>query len=124
MKKVFLAGIILCSFIFSAFAQDAAAPATATMKLTGTIIDNLCADAHKADIAEFIKTHPKTCALMPACAASGYSIYSDGKLMKFDKTSSAKIEEFLKNESSKLDVDVEVTQSGDVLTLLSIKNRE
>ncbi|MCX5701607.1 MAG: hypothetical protein NTW64_01335 [Candidatus Omnitrophica bacterium] len=94
-----------------------------TMILKGDIIDNMCAGSQKAEqLAEFVKTHNKTCAL--SCVASGYSIFADGKLQKFDMESNAKIEEFLKKQDSKLQVSVVVKKVGDVLSLVSIENQK
>ena len=93
------------------------------MTLSGTIIDNLCAEAHKADIAKFITAHTKNCALEPQCAASGYSLYHYGALITFDGPSSKKIEEFLKQKKSTLNVIVEVKKAGDNYSLISIKNK-
>jgi hypothetical protein len=96
-----------------------------TMTLKGEIIDNLCAGKQKPeDLAAFLKKHTKKCALKPACVASGYSLYSDGKLSKFDRDSNVKVEEFLGNPKSKLQVIVEAKQIGDELSLVSIKNQE
>jgi YHS domain-containing protein len=90
----------------------------------GTIIDNMCAEAHKGDLAEFIKTHPKSCALKPDCAASGYSFYFDGYLVKFDNASSVKVEEFLKQKDSKLEVIVTLSKQGKgIASLISINNQ-
>lgn len=119
MKKLVLICIMLSLAASFIFVQGANAKITL---LKGTIIDNMCADAHKEDIATFIKTHPKTCALTPACAASGYSIFADGKLTKFDKDSNATIKDFLKKQGTKLDVYVEVEKVGNELKLVSIKN--
>jgi hypothetical protein len=94
------------------------------MPLKGVIIDNLCAEANKADLEIFVPTHNKECTLKPECAASGYSIYSNNMLMKFDVASNAKVEEFLKKEVSKLQVMVEVKKAGEELSLVSIKNQE
>ncbi len=118
MKKVLLVVLALAFMSGLAFAQ----PAEMTMK--GVIIDNMCAGAHKADITEFVKTHTKDCALMPQCVASGYSIVTDGKVMKFDKASNAKIEEFLKKADSKLGVEVVVKKTGEELSLVSIMNQK
>jgi opacity protein-like surface antigen len=125
MKKLILIAVALCLVISFAFAAESvsATVGNAVMPIKGTIIDNMCAGAHKADMGEFIKTHTKSCALMTDCAASGYSIYADGKLMQFDKGSSAKIEEFLKKDDSKLEVVVETEKVGDELKLVSIKNQ-
>jgi hypothetical protein len=152
MKKIAILGLGVLLVAVVAFAQDAAvteapaaavteAPAAAVteaptatpvvetaapvvMSLKGIIIDNLCAEANKADLATFITTHPKECALKPECVASGYSIYSDNTLMKFDAASNAKVEEFLKKEDSKLQVVVEANKTGEELSLVSIKNQE
>jgi hypothetical protein len=129
MKKLALVAMVLCLMAGFAFAEEATTttaaatiPAAATV-IKGTIIDNACASANKDNLAEFIKTHPKSCALLPNCAASGYSIYTDGKLMKFDKDSNAKIEQFLKKDDSKLEVAIEVSKVADELSLVSIKNQ-
>lgn len=119
MKKLLFVVLALCFISSYAFAQ-----AETTVTIKGTIIDNACGQAHATDISEFIKTHPKTCALMPDCVASGYSIYADGKLSKFDKDSSAKIAEFLKKEDSKLDVEVVADKKGEELVLVSIENQK
>jgi hypothetical protein len=117
MKKLFLSAMVLCFVASLAFAQEAA-----TLTLKGYIIDNKCAAAQSAQLDEFTKTHSKECALSPDCAASGFAIYADHQLYKFDKDSSAKIEEFLKKEDSKLLVTVEAKKAGKDLSLVSIKN--
>jgi hypothetical protein len=94
-----------------------------TMTLKGDIIDNKCAAANKDNLSDFVKTHSKQCALMPACAASGYSIYADGMLYKFDQESVKKVHEFLKKEDSKLQVVVAVTKAGEEYNLVSIENQ-
>ncbi|MFA6129986.1 MAG: hypothetical protein WC731_03260 [Candidatus Omnitrophota bacterium] len=136
MKKILFVLMALCFVSSLAFAQDmakpvdtttaVAAPATTpeTMALKGDIIDNMCAGTNKANLAEFVKTHTKECALMPNCQASGYSIFADGKLYAFDKDSNAKVAEFLKNADSKLQVTVTAKQVGDELSLISINNQE
>lgn len=101
------------------------APTFETVNLKGDIIDNMCAGMQKPEgLAAFVKTHTKQCALMPQCAASGYSIFSDGKLSKFDKASNAKIEEFLKKADSKLQVAIIATKVGDELSLVTIENQK
>jgi hypothetical protein len=120
MKKNILT--VLCvMFLVLSFGVPLYAQEAVTLK--GTIIDNRCAEANKADLANFTKTHTKECALMPACAASGYAIYTDQKLlMKFDKDSSAKVAEFLKKADSTLNVTVVAKQVGEELSLISIEN--
>ena len=125
MKKIF-AFVLACMCMTTLVcAQNAATPASTNEMLKGTIIDNMCASSQKPEaLAAFVKTHTKECALMSACAASGYSLFTDGKLVKFDKASSAKIEEFLKKTGSKLAVTVEAKKVRDELSLISIKNQE
>jgi len=98
--------------------------AVKTVMLKGDIIDNMCAGAHKDVLADFVKTHTKQCAIAPGCIDSGYSIFADGKLYKFDKDSNAKIVEFLKKEDSKLQVVVAAKEVGGELSLVSIENQK
>ena len=67
-----------------AFAQGEAAQ---PVKLTGYLIDNVCAKAEgEGDgIAETAKGHPTACALMPSCTAAGFSLVSDEKTYKLDE---------------------------------------
>jgi hypothetical protein len=94
------------------------------MALRGYVIDNMCAGANKDNLAEFVKTHTKECTLKPGCMASGYSIFADGRLYAFDKDSSAKVAEFLKQADSKLQVTITAKQVGDELSLVSIDNQK
>ena len=119
MKKLFLSGLLLCFVLSFALAQET------TVTLKGDIIDNMCAGTKSPEeLTAFVKTHSKDCALAPACAESGYSIFADGKLNKFDKDSGAKIEEFLKKADSKLQVVVEAKTAGEELSLVSVKNQD
>jgi phosphoribosylamine-glycine ligase len=123
MKKLILLVAALCFGVSLAFAQGEAQSTTLTLK--GDIIDNQCAGTQTAEqLAAFVKTHTKECALLPACAASGYSILADGQLLKFDKESNAKVSEFLSKADSKLQVAVEAEKVGEELSLVSIKNQE
>ncbi len=95
-----------------------------TVTLKGTIIDNQCAGNQTPEqLASFVKGHTKSCALMPSCAASGYAIFADGRLLKFDKESNAKVLEFIKKVDSSLDVTVVAKKAGNMLTLVSIENQ-
>jgi hypothetical protein len=117
MKKTISLLLALVFVVSMAFAQEAA-----VVTVKGTIIDNQCAGTKDAQqLAEFNKTHTKECAL--ACASSGYAIFADGVLTKFDKESNAKVEEFLKSADSKLQVVVEAKKAGEELSLVSIKNQ-
>ena len=135
MKKLVLAVMAVCLVTGFALAQETQAPAPdvspaaavapESVTIEGDIIDNMCADSQKPEaLAAFVSTHTKQCALMPDCEASGYSIYSDGALTKFDAESSAKVAEFLKKEDSKLQVVVVASKTGDELSLVSIENQK
>ncbi|HNW39971.1 MAG TPA: hypothetical protein PKI44_06085 [Candidatus Omnitrophota bacterium] len=100
-----------------------ATTATDTLETKGTIVDMTCATANKDNLAEFVKTHTKECALKPGCIESGYAIVAFGKIHIFDKDSNAKVAEFLKQADSKLEVVITAKQVGDELSLVSIKNQ-
>ena len=93
--------------------------------LHGIIVDNACAEANKNNLADFVKTHPKTCMLKPDCMKSGYSIYAEegGKLYKFDEASNGAVAEFLKGPDNRTDVVIIAEKNGELLMIESIKNR-
>ena len=121
MKKIFYLAVLLGFVTSIAFAADM--PTTKAVTLKGYVIDNMCATSNKEKLGEFVKTHTKTCMLKASCLTSGYSIYSDGKLSKFNKESNSKIQEFLKKEDSKSEVEISAESVGDELNLISIKNQ-
>ena len=102
------------------------APVIETITIKGDIIDNMCAGSQKAEaLAAFVKTHTKECALKPQCMASGYAIFSDGMLLKFDAASNTKIADFLKKPDSKLQVVAVVKKEPlNALSLVSIENQK
>ncbi len=133
MKKLILAIMAVCLLTGLALAAEAetkapapAAPAVVadTLTLTGDIIDNMCAGGQKAEnLAAFVKTHTKECALK--CSDSGYAIFSNGALLKFDAASNAKVAEFLKKPDSKLQVVAVVKKEPlNELSLVSIENQK
>lgn len=125
MRKILCFAMLACFVASMAFAGETPAKTEKTLTLKGYIIDNKCASSqNKSRLSDFVKTHTKECALMPQCAASGYSIFSDGKLSKFDKTSNAKVEEFLKKPDSKLQVVITAEPEGKKLGLVSIENQQ
>jgi len=116
-------GILMFLLIIGLFLPVTQAFAANEMTLSGTIIDNACGTAHKADLATFIGTHEKSCATAPACAATGYMIYANGKAYEFDKASSKKVEAFLAKAENTLNVTVTAREKGKELELVSIENR-
>jgi hypothetical protein len=95
-----------------------------SVKITGNLIDNACAGklASGKDSADKIKGHSTSCALMPNCESSGYAVYADGKLYKFDDAGNKSAVEILKNTETKKGVRVEVegTVSGDKINVTKI----
>ena len=127
MKKIFLFAFVLTFAASVVYAQQALTPVASvleeTVTVSGYVVDNLCAGPQKTeDLAVFVQTHTKECALAPSCAASGYAIFAEGQLLKFDQESSAKVSEFLKKADSTLKVIVEAKKGVDGLALISIKN--
>ena len=140
MKKIIFVLIALCFVTSLALAQDATQPTATTtattttttvattttdaLVLNGVVIDNLSATTNKDTLADFVKTNTKDLSLKPEGVSSGYSIFANGKLYKFDNDSSAKVGDFLKNADSKLQVSVTAKQVGDELSLVSIENQK
>jgi type 1 fimbria pilin len=93
------------------------------VKLNGYVIDNACSARAAGDGAlEKVKAHSTKCAQMPNCAKSGYAIFADGKLYKFDEDGNKKVAELLKNTKSEkgLGVAVEGTVDGDIIHVAKI----
>jgi len=131
MKRFVLAMAAMATFAAMTMFAALSVPMTAvagmdkpmSMTMTGYIIDTKCATNNADDLDRFVGVHTKECALLPACAASGYNLYSGGKLWKFDKESSEKVHEFLMKEDSTLHVKVEMTHGeGNTISLISIEN--
>ncbi len=114
MLSIVLAGVV--------FAQD-----SKTIKLTGYVIDNACASGSHGDVAKTTdkaKGHPVSCALMPNCEKSGYSVVADGKMYKLDATGNQTAVELLKSTKSKKGLMVMVEGKIDGETLLVSKLAE
>jgi hypothetical protein len=120
MKKVIMTLLMILLVATLVLANEAK-----TMMLKGYIVDNKCSGKQtEAQMDEFIKTHSKECAISEECKISGYSIYADHKLYKFDKKSNEKVAEFLQKPDTKLLVVAEVKEEGKEVSLISIKNEE
>ena len=96
-----------------AFAQEAEKK---SVKVTGYVIDNMCASGVHGS-AEEAEKHPNACALMPACEKSGYAVVSGEKTYKLDGQGNKLAAEALKAAKTRkgLKVDVEGTLEGDTL---------
>lgn len=95
-----------------------------TVTLDGYLIDNACASSHvnDKDFETMLKNHGTSCATMESCEKSGYAVYANKKLYKFDDKGNASAEELLKNTTSKkgLHVKVEGTIDGDMIKVTKL----
>ena len=89
-----------------AFAVVLYAQGSKSIKITGYLIDNACADSAK-DLGAKAKTHSTSCALMDSCETSGYSVVTDDN-KRYELTSSGndKVAELLKNSKTQKGVKV------------------
>jgi hypothetical protein len=121
-------GICILAYTASVFAAStpAAAPATPVADevttYTGVLIDNMCAQKFmsKDDPEGAAASHPKSCALSPACAASGFCIITGKKQIKFDDASNKMAKEYLEKKDSVTKVTVTGTLKNDVLSVKTI----
>ena len=86
-----------------------------TVKVTGYVIDNMCAEMHGTE--EEAAKHPNGCGLMENCQKSGYAVIAGAKTYKLDAEGNKLAAEALNAAKSKkgLKVDVEGTVEGDTL---------
>ena len=104
MNRKFLAIGLSLMFAVVLYAQKK------EVKLAGNLIDNMCASHHlnDKDFGDQVKNHTTSCALMPNCKASGFDVYSDGKLYKLDETGNKMALEILEDTQTKKDLRVTV----------------
>jgi hypothetical protein len=118
MRKVFPLIVVLAVMAGALMAQDK------TVTLTGYMIDNSCAANHANDktFATWVKTHGTSCATMDSCEKSGYAVFADDKLYKFDDAGNTSAEALLKATKSKkgLHVKAEGTLDGDTLKVTKL----
>ena len=86
-----------------------------TLKVTGHLLDNMCAGMHGTE--EEAQKHPNACALMENCQKSGFVVISGEKTYKLDAEGNRLAVEALNAAKTKkgLKVDVEGTVEGDTL---------
>jgi hypothetical protein len=118
IRKVFPLVVVLALMAGALIAQDK------TVTLTGYLTDNACAASHAADktLATWVKTHGTSCAGMESCEKSGYAVFADDKLYKFDDNGNNSVADLLKNTKSKkgLHVKVEGTVDGDTVKVTKL----
>ena len=111
IRKISLLGVALALAAALAYAQGD----NKTVKVTGYVIDNMCAGPHASEADA--KEHTTSCALMPKCEKSGFAVVSGDKSYKLDDNGNKLAAEALKGARSKrgLKVEVEGTLEGDTL---------
>lgn len=101
-------------------ADDTKAPTT----VTGILIDQACGAKMMAqdDPEKAAASHPKSCAIKDACAASGYAVISGKQMIKFDDNGNTLAKDFLAktDKTDNLRVSVQGTQTDDKIAVTSI----
>jgi len=112
IRKISLLCAALALTAAFAYAKD---DTTKSVKITGYVIDNMCAGTHAAE--DDAKEHTTSCALMPKCEKSGYAVVSGDKSYKLDANGNKLAAAVLKGTHTKKGVKVEVegTVDGDTL---------
>jgi hypothetical protein len=115
-RKVSLAAAAVALAAVFAYAQGE----QKTVKVTGYVIDNMCAEMHGTE--EEAAKHPNGCALMEACQKSGFSVVAGEKTYKLDAQGNKLAADALKAAKAKkgLKVDVQGTVEGDTLHVASL----
>ena len=111
--------VILLSLAFAAmlYAQDAK-----SIKVSGFLIDNACADSAK-DLGARAKDHAASCALMDSCEATGYSVVTaDNKRYKLTEKGNGMAADLLKNTKTKkgIKVAIEGNVTGDTVDVTKL----
>lgn len=91
-----------------------------TLKVTGYVIDNMCAEMHGSE--EEAAKHPNGCALMASCRKSGFAVVAGEKTYKLDAQGNKLAAEALEAAKSQkgLKVEVEGTLEGDTLNVAKL----
>jgi len=96
MNRKLLALSLSLAFAAMLYAQD-----STSIKVTGFLIDNACADSAKGELSTRAKGHSVSCALMDNCEKSGYSVVTDdNKRYKLNDKGEGMAAELLKNTKS------------------------
>ncbi len=111
-RKISLAAAAVALAAAFTYAQEGA---DKTVKVTGYVIDHMCAAMHGTEAEA--KNHPNACALMPACEKSGFAVVANDKTYKLDEQGNKLAAEALKAAKTQkgLKVEVEGTLEGDTL---------
>ncbi len=122
MKSFFISTVLFFLVAETSFAQEKAVSSSVSKTtLIGYLTDVKCGQGFKTD--DDAKGHTKSCALMPGCAKSGYALFIDGKLIKFDESGNKKAKKYLKalKDENNLKVEVSGKMNGEFLVVSEIK---
>lgn len=124
MKFLLLFLVLLFSSSAIASVQEPAKTAKKAklQTLVGILTDVQCGESFESD--KMAAGHTKECCLMPACAASGFGLYTKKKLIKFDAAGCEKAKAYLQatKRENNLRVKVKGEMQGDVFAVLSIED--
>ena len=111
-RKISLVAAAIALAAAFAYAQEGEQK---SVKVTGYVIDNMCAGMHGSE--EEAAHHPNACALMESCEKSGFAVVSGEKTYKLDEQGNKLAAEALKAAKTRkgLKVEVEGTLEGDTL---------
>lgn len=99
-----------------AYAQGGEKP----VKVTGYVIDNMCAGMHGSE--DEARRHPNACSLMEHCEKSGFALVTKEKTYKLDEKGNKLAADALRGAKTKkgLNVEVEGTLDGDTLRAVTL----
>ncbi|HYP53680.1 MAG TPA: hypothetical protein VEQ42_09070 [Pyrinomonadaceae bacterium] len=117
MRRRVLALAVALALGAGLYAQTAAKK---TVKLSGYLLDAMCATGHDADdLVEEVRQHAVSCALMESCVKSGFVVVvpEEAKVYKLDEKSRKMTVQVLKNTRVRqgMYVEVEGTLEGDTV---------
>ena len=115
MRRQFLALVVVAALAVCLFAQT-----KKTVKLSGYLLDNMCAEGHAADdLVDEARGHLVSCALIESCIKSGFAVVvpEEGKVYKLDERGKKGALQLLRNTRVRqgMYVEVEGTLEGDTV---------
>jgi hypothetical protein len=118
IRRSFLFVILLGLAAVFIYAQEKA-PEKKAARITGFLVDNMCVKGNDRED----RLHPTSCAKMPKCAESGYSIVSKDTVYKLDANGNKLAAEILKNTKQEKGLAVKAvgTLTGDTLAVDSLE---
>lgn len=118
LRRFSIAGLIVAVVV----AVASVALGHEKVKLTGFVVDVMCAASHVKDAPDaatkFAAAHTKECGLMAECIKSGYGIFSEGKWYPFDDKGNEMAKAIFEKTSRKDNIKVTVegmTHDGKLL---------